>query len=196
MALPGSGQISFNDILTELQNTGKTSDVKADFLGCLNGNRDYGFTTVNQNSTSKPGSYTNYATNAPYSSSEWYSYNHTENGSCSGNEFNTSTPLYQYFYNRIDISGGASGSYSDIYLYHYSFTALTAPRIELHSGYPFDSTGSLTATNFLFGYTATATGTIPGGYPYRWNLTSANPNILHIVCWDVNAGWIDPNAPP
>jgi hypothetical protein len=81
-------------------------------------------------------------------------------------------------------------------LYHYDFTALTAPRIELHSGYPFDSTGSLTSTNFLFGHTATSTGAVPGGYPFTWNLSSANPNILHIVCWDVNAGWIDPNAPP
>jgi hypothetical protein len=192
MALPSSGPISMNDVMTELQNTGTTSNIKLAWMGQMNGNREQGFTTVNQNSTTKPVR-TSGGSNAPYSLSDWQSYNHTQNGSCSGNSFRISPVETTYYrYHRIEITGGGSGSYSDIFISMGNYTSSTSPRIELHSDYPFTNTGNLTSTYLLYGHTFTGDGT-PGLYPYRWNLTTASPRVLHIVCWWSGSSWIDPD---
>lgn len=64
MALPASGQISINDIRVEL---GVPSATNLDMSGLPNGSP----VAINIWSASKP------STSAPYSLSQWYSYNHT-----------------------------------------------------------------------------------------------------------------------
>lgn len=64
MALPSSGQISFNDLRTEL---GIPSQTSFSITSAATG----GYVAINQNSPSKPNS------TAPHAISEWYGYNHT-----------------------------------------------------------------------------------------------------------------------
>ena len=59
MALPASGPISMSQVRTELQNDGKTTDLRLSFLGSMSGsgaNRTSGYTPINQSSLTKPSS--------------------------------------------------------------------------------------------------------------------------------------------
>jgi hypothetical protein len=117
MALPSSGQISisssaFSDstqVSSETIQKGKAFDYSLARLSRGNSDRFYGdslikgYTGINQNSTTKPDR------TAQYSLSEFYSYNHTENGSCSGTSFGdvitSLTSDDRRSYHRISVSG-------------------------------------------------------------------------------------------
>lgn len=190
MALPSSGPISMSMIMTELKNSGSSgvlNNTRLYYIGQVAGGpREEGYTPINQNSTYRP------TASNPVSMSEWYSYNHSQTGSCDPTFTASVDTNYKYY--AIGISGGGSGSYSDIYISMNGYTASTGPRIELHSGYPFNSTGGLTTTHLLYGYTFTAGG-VPSSYPYTWNITQSNP-ILHVVVWATGVFWSGPPVGP
>jgi hypothetical protein len=171
MALPASGQLSIGDIRSELQNTGK-----ANFKLSLAGNpstRNEGFTPKNQNSSPKPNA------TSPYAISEWYSYNHSANGSC-GTTYTTPSLSAPYNYNRINVTG-ISGAPSSIAVTMYDFDQLSSNPyvVYFYSTYPFDNTGEPTA------------GTYIGGLSFNSNITQyfnytmvTTSDILYIVSWN------------
>jgi len=172
MALPASGPISMSQVRTELQNDGKTTDLRLSFLGSMSGsgaNRTSGYVPLNQSSLTQPSEL------FPASLSEWYSYNHTTNKAC-GNPLNPLVGAY-YTYVRYEITGPVGST---------STTQMTMPTnpgntIKCHiytSSYPFTNLGTLTGTPVFNG-----TFTSAGSQFYSFSLT-ASSTTLHIVAWD------------
>jgi hypothetical protein len=172
MALPASGPISMSMIRTELQNDGKTSDLRLSFLGSMSGsgaNRTSGFTPINQSSLTKPSS------PFPASISEWYSYDHVTNKAC-GNPLNLTLGAF-YTYVRYEVTGVVGST---------STTQMTMPtnpgntiKCHIYTGsYPFTNLGTLTGTPVFNG-----TFTNSGSQFYSFALASTS-TILHVVAWD------------
>ena len=172
MALPASGPISMSMIRTELQNGGKTSDLRLSFLGSMSGsgaNRTSGYTPINQSSLTKPSSL------LPASIGEWYSYDHSTNKAC-GNPLNLTLGAY-YTYVRYEVTGVVGST---------STTQMTMPtnpgntiKCHIYTGsYPFTNLGTLTGTPVFNG-----TFTNSGSQFYSFALASTS-TILHVVAWD------------
>jgi hypothetical protein len=172
MALPASGPISMSMVRTELQNDGKTSDLRLSFLGSMSGsgaNRTSGYTPINQSSLTKPSSL------FPASISEWYSYNHVTNKAC-GNPLNLNLGAF-YTYVRYEVTGPVGST---------STTQMNMPtnpgntiKCHIYTGsYPFTNLGTLTGTPVFNG-----TFTSAGSQFYSFNLASTS-TILHVVAWD------------
>lgn len=167
MALPASGQLSIGSIRGELDNAGTSS------FGLSNaGNpstRGTGFTPKNQNSSSKPND------TSPYAISEWYSYNHSQNGSC-GTTYTTPSVGAGYVYNRINITG-ISGAPSVIEVTMNSYGGDTF-YVDIFNFYPFSNTGVLSNSRLVrlsFGANGTQT------YTYTMASTS---DVVYLVAWD------------
>jgi hypothetical protein len=91
MALPSSGQISVDDIRTELDVSG---EVNVNFAGLAEGS----FGTINTNSSSTPND------EAPHSLSEWYSYDHDAAPAYSNSHYYSNDGTNDY------VTGSKSGS--------------------------------------------------------------------------------------
>lgn len=169
MALPSSGTLSIGDIRSELSNTGTSPFSLAKAGEQYTATREDGYTPLNQNSTSKPNN------SSPYQISEWYSYNHSENGSC-GTTYTTPSVSAPYIYYRINITG-ISGAPSVISVTMNSYSVDTF-YVQFFSSYPFSSTGSLTGTPLT-----TLTFTSNGTQTYTYTMTSTS-DVVYIVCWD------------
>lgn len=112
MALPASGQISINDIRIEL---GIPSGTNLTMSGLPNGSP----VAINIWSPSKP------STSAPYSLSQWYSYNHTAPAPnlATFEVIGTTDPIYGGFLASWTESGGlAIASYELRYSFDYGAT--------------------------------------------------------------------------
>jgi hypothetical protein len=171
MALPASGQISMSMARTELENTGTTSNVGLAKLGSIIVVRETGYVPINQNSTLKPN------LTSPYQLSEWYSYNHTQNGTCSGTTFTTPTIGGAYIYYRINVTGGAGAS-TTISVNSSGYAAGQSLRCYIYSTYPFTNTGALTGTLL-----SALTFTSNASQTYTHTL-SASSQVLYFVIWD------------
>jgi hypothetical protein len=161
-----------SQVRTELQNDGKTTDLRLSFLGSMSGsgaNRTSGYVPLNQSSLTQPSEL------YPASLSEWYSYNHTTNKAC-GNPLNPLVGAY-YTYVRYEITGPVGST---------STTQMTMPtnpgntiKCHIYTGsYPFTNLGTLTGTPVFNG-----TFTSAGSQFYSFSLT-ASSTTLHIVAWD------------
>jgi hypothetical protein len=171
MALPASGPISMSMVRTELENTGTTSNVGLSQLGSITVVREAGFVPINQNSTSKPN------LTSPYQISEWYSYNHTQNGTCSGTSFTTPTIGGAYIYYRINVTGGAGNS-TNISVNSSGYAGGQSLRCNIYSTYPFTNTGALTGTPL-----SALTFTSNTSQTYTYTLSTSS-QVLYFVIWD------------
>lgn len=190
MAISGSGQISISSsvyaastqISFETSQSGKAFNYSLTRLsiGDSNSKSDLlsGYTGINQNSTSKPDRV------AQHSLSEFYSYNHTQNGSCSGTSFGdalSSLSDTRRSYNRISVSGTV-GSIVNITVVCPArsgtepFGPFTYGYYYIYNSYPFDTFGALTGTPLFSGYTSNTTNT----HVYTLVTTS---DVLHIVTY-------------
>jgi hypothetical protein len=190
MALPSSGQISISSsvhssntqISFETSQSGKAVNYSLSRIsrGDFNSKSDLlnGYTGINQNSTTKPDRATQ------HSLSEFHSYNHTENGSCSGTSFGDALSSFsddRRSYNRISVSGTV-GSIVNITVV---CPAPSAPGggppsyayYRIYNEYPFDTFGSLTGTALFSGYTSNTTNS----HSYVLVTTS---DVLHIVAYN------------
>jgi hypothetical protein len=193
MALPSSGQISisssaFSDntqVSSETIQKGKAFNYSLQRLSKGDSDRYYGnsltsgYTGINQNSTTKPDR------TAQYSLSEFYSYNHTENGSCSGTSFGDAlTSLIsddRRSYHRISVSGNVGDIVVITVVCPASsgtppFGPFTNGYYNIYNTYPFDSFGALVATPLFSGYTSNTTNT------HRYTLLTTS-DIIHIVAY-------------
>ena len=188
MALPSSGQISISSSLSsastqisfETTQSGKAVNYSLSRLSKGNFNSKFdlisGYAGINQNSTSKPDRA------VQHSMSEFLSYNHTQNGSCSGTSFGDAISSLitddRRSYNRILVSGNIgdivvitvvcpspSGPPPLTYGYYY-----------IYNSYPFDTFGALTGTALFSGYTSNSTNT------HYYTLVGTS-DVLHIVAY-------------
>lgn len=195
MALPSSGQISISSSVSaastqisfETTQSGKAVDYSLTRLSIGNFDSKFdlisGYAGINQNSTSKPDR------TAQHSLAEFYSYNHTQNGSCSGTSFGdalSSLADSRRSYNRISVSGNVgdtvvitvtcpspSGPPPLTYGYYY-----------IHNSYPFNTYGALITGSALFsGYTSNSTNT------HRYILVGTS-DVLHIVTYSGLEGFL------
>lgn len=173
MAIPASGPVSMSMIRTELENTG-TSNFSLQYAGYTQEiSRTSGYTPLNQNSSTKPN------TTSPFQISEWYSYNHTQNGTCSGTAFTTPTILGRYIYYRVNVTGGL-GAESTISVTSSGYASGQSLRCNIYSTYPFTAAGILTGTPLSsLTFTSNTTQT------YFHTLTAAS-QVLYFVVWDNN----------
>lgn len=116
MSLPSSGQISISSIYTETSQSGQVNNYSLARLskGDWNSKTDLlnGYTGIDQNSTSKPDRV------AQHEMSNFYSYNHSQNGSCSGTSFGDVLSGFndpRRSYHRINVTG-AVGDLSLIHI--------------------------------------------------------------------------------
>jgi hypothetical protein len=190
MALPSSGQISISSsaYAASTQISSETVQKAKAFNYSLTrlskGNFAFGartsnsYTGINQNSTNKPDRV------PQHSLSEFYNYNHTQNGSCSGTSFSDILYNYSddtYSYHRIEITGG-SGYTSVISVSVPGASYPNSARYEIHTTYPFDSYGVLTGTPLYRGDTGLSSRT--DEYYY---VMSSSSEILHIVTFSTSA---------
>jgi hypothetical protein len=193
MALPSSGQISVSSsayspstqISFETSQSGKAVNYSLARLSRGDTNRSYGegtvlagYSGINQNSTTKPDRVTQ------HSLAEFYSYNHTQNGSCSGTSFGDALSSFsdgRRSYNRISVSGTV-GSIVNITVVCPSrsgtepFGPFTYAYYRIYNNYPFDTFGALVGTALFSGYTSNTTN----NHSYVLVTTS---DVLHIVTY-------------
>ena len=174
MSLPAPfAQISIGDIRTELSNTGTAPFSLAKAGMGYTATRGDGYTPINQISTSKPN------TSSLYSISEWYSYNHSQNGFC-GSSYTTPSIDGKYLYYRINVTGSA-GNTSSISATMSSITVGDTINFNIYSTYPFTNTGTLSGGVLLSTLSFTTNTTLT----YTYTLTSTS-DILYIVIWDTS----------
>jgi hypothetical protein len=194
MALPSSGQISISSsayasstqISFETSQSGKAIDYSLRRLSRgdsdrLNGGGGLlnGYAGINQNSTSKPDR------NSQHSLAEFYSYNRTQNGSCSGTSFGDALSSIssddRRSYNRISVSGNVG----DVVIITVvcpnkagsePFGPFSYAYYNIYNTYPFDTFGSLVGSPLFSGYTSNTTNT----HSYTLETTS---DVLHIVAY-------------
>jgi hypothetical protein len=196
MALPASGQISISSsvysnstqVSFETTQSGKAFNYSLARLskGDYNSNSDLinGYAGINQNSTSKPNRTTQ------HSLTEFYSYNHTQNGSCSGTSFGDALSGFDDLrrsYNRISVTGAVG----DIVIITVvcpdkggtpPFGPFTNAYYNIYTDYPFDTYGALVATPVFGGFTSNTTNT------HQYTLVSTSV-IFHIVAYSDTAGY-------
>lgn len=193
MAIPSSGQISISSsayasstqISFETSQSGKAYDYSLKRLSCGDSDKSNvggpllnGYSGINQNSTSKPNR------SSQHSLIEFYSYNHTQNGSCSGTSFGdalSSVSDDRRSYNRISVSG----TVGDIVVITVvcptrggspPFGPFTYAYYRIYNIYPFDTFGAL-VSGFLFsGYTSNTTNT------HNYTLVGTS-DVIHIVTY-------------
>lgn len=190
MALPSSGQISISSsayasstqISFETSQSGKAYNYSLKRLSSGDSDRTNGggpllngYSGINQNSTSKPDR------SSQHSLIEFYSYNHTQNGSCSGTSFGdalSSLSDDRRSYNRISVSG----TVGDIVVITVVCPAASGPPpltygyYRIYNKYPFDTFGAL-VSGFLFsGYTSDTTNA------HNYTLVGTS-DVLHIVTY-------------
>jgi hypothetical protein len=188
MSLVSSGQISISSsiyaastqISYETSQSGKSYNYSLARLsrGDYNGTGDYtnGYSGINQNSTSKPDR------TSQYSLSEFYSYNHTQNGACSGTSFTDVLSDYcdsRRSYHRIEATGPVSSI--------VNITVACAAQggggeyaiYNIYTEYPFDTYGALTGTPIYSGFNTVSTVT----YTHAYTLAGTS-QVFHIVCYN------------
>jgi hypothetical protein len=193
MALPSSGQISISSsvfsantqVSFETTQSGKAFNYSLRRISRgdsdrLNGGGPLlnGYAGINQNSTSKPDR------NSQHSLSEFYSYNHTQNGSCSGTSFGDALSSIssddRRSYHRVSVSGTV-GSIVVITVVCPSrsgepFGPFSYAYYRIYNTYPFDTFGAIIETPLFSGYTSNTTNT------HSYTLTTTS-DILHIVAY-------------
>lgn len=142
-----------------------------------------GYAGIDQNSTSKP----NRA--AQHGLAEFYSYNHSQNGSCSGTSFSDVISSYsdrRWSYHRINITGAAG--------YTVVITVVEPPSggapfgpfaggyYYIFNTYPFDTSGTFLVTNALYYGTTRNNSTSPSTATYNYTMT-ASSEVIYIVVW-------------
>jgi len=183
MPLPGSGQISVSDIYTETTQSGKLENYSLTELsrGAWNGGFIPGYSGIDQNSTSKPNR------DAQHAMSEFFSYNHNQNGSCSGTSFSDVISSYsdrRRSYHRIN----ATGNVGDIVV--ITVVCPPSPGAPFPTGeyatyyifdtYPFNSSGDLLIANVLYSGGTNNTSNSNRTDTWRYTLT-ATSKIIYIV---------------
>ena len=194
MALPSSGQVSISSsayasstqISFETSQSGKAFNYSLKRISSGDsdrtnggGNLLNGYSGINQNSTSKPNR------TSQHSISEFYSYNHTQNGSCSGTSFGDALSSIssddRRSYHRISVSGNV-GNIVVITVVCPSragsepFGPFSYAYYNIYNTYPFDTFGALVGTPLFSGYTSNTTNT----HVYTLVTTS---DVLHIVAY-------------
>lgn len=196
MALPVSGQISISSsvyaastqVSFETTQSGKAYNYSLSRLskGDWNSKQDLvnGYAGINQNSTSKPNR------NAQHSLIEFYSYNHTQNGSCSGTSFGDALSGFddtRRSYNRISVTG-AVGDIVTITVVCPDksgpppFGPFTYAYYNIYIKYPFDTYGALVESPVFGGYTSNTTNT------HLYTLPSTSVTF-HIVAYSNTEGY-------
>lgn len=172
MALPASGIISIGDIRTELSNTG-TAPFALSKAGSQNGaTRGDGYTPINQNSSSKPNS------SSPFAVSEWYSYNHGQNGGC-GSVYSASIGS-PYLYHRVNITGTTS-TWALIFVTISGDGSGHSYITRIYDSYPFSNTGVPSTSAPAPLTTITITGNNEQNFWYQLPSSSA---VLYFVSWN------------
>ena len=176
MALPASGPISMSMLITELENTGLTSNIFLSKIGALLGsetNTGSGYVPVNRSAPTKPTDDV-----VPSAISEWYSYNHTANQNCPTGDIDTPILLGSYLYYRVNVTGSVSAVSSITISSPDNVTPnLSTMRFQIYTSYPFTNTGTLTGSPVFDG---TFSNTNSQTYDYTLSSTS---QVLYIVMW-------------
>lgn len=176
MALPASGPISMSMLMTELENTGLTSNIELSKIGSLLGsdtNTGSGYVPVNRSAPTKPTDDV-----VPSAISEWYSYNHVANQDCPTGDVDTPILLGNYLYYRVNVTGG-SGATTTITISSPDNVVpnLSDMRFQIYTSYPFTNTGTLTGFPVFDG-----TFSNNSSQTYDYTL-SASSQVLYIVMW-------------
>lgn len=176
MALPASGPISMSMLMTELENTGRTSNIELSKIGSLLGsdtNTGSGYVPVNRSAPTKPTDDV-----VPSAVSEWYSYNHIANQNCPTGDVDTPTLLGNYLYYRVNVTG-SSGFGTTITMSSPDNVVpfLSTMRFQIYTTYPFTNTGTLTGSPVFDG---TFTNTNFQTYDHTLSSTS---EVLYLVMW-------------
>jgi len=185
MALPSSGQISISNIYTEVTQSGQVYNYSLARLskGDWNSRTDIlnGYPGIDQNSTSKPDRV------AQHEMSNFYSYNHTQNGSCSGISFGDVLSGFndpRRSYHRIN----ATGAVGDIVVITVEcpkrggsepFGPFSSGYYYIFDVYPFDYFGTLLVGSALY---SGITGSSSRTDSWRYTLT-ATSKVIYIVTY-------------
>lgn len=182
MALPSSGQISISSsvhsastqVSFETSQSGKAINYSLYRLSRGDFGSADSFTGINQNSTSKPNR------SGQHALSEFHSYNHTQNGSCSGTSFTdvlSDDCDRRYSYHRVEATG-ASGDIIVITVVSAGkgFSSVDSS-YGIYTEYPFDTYGNLVGAPIYGGTRPFSTSTDT----YRYTL-SGTSQVFHIVC--------------
>lgn len=171
MALPASGTISISDIRTELNNAGKTGEYALSSCGIPPTRGANQYTPKNQVNTTTG---TNFA--QPYAISEWYSYNHSLNGSCGTNYTSQNVGAGAQYW-RVVVTG-QTGWKSTISISMASYTSGSL-YMYLYTIYPFTTDGDIITTSRTLIANFAGNGTTT----YTYTLTSAS-DVLYFVAFD------------
>lgn len=191
MALPSSGQVSISDIYTETNQASR--GVNYSLARLSKGDWDNkielvsGNTGIDQNSTSKPDRV------AQFEISAFHSYNHSQNGSCSGTSFGDALSGFddpRRSYHRINATG-AAGDIVVISVYCSKregtepFGPFSYGYYYIFDTYPFDTYGKLLVANAVFsGITGSSTRTD------YWSYTlTGSSQVIYIVTFADAAGY-------
>lgn len=191
MALPSSGQISISSsvhsastqVSFETSQSGKASNYSLYRLS----RGDFGsvdsYSGINQNSTSKPNR------SGQHSLAEFHSYNHTQNGSCSGTSFTDVISGYsdkRWSYHRINVTGDAGNIVVITVVEPTSGGAPFGPfaggYYYIFNTYPFDNIGNFLGTNALYYGTTQNNSTSSSTVTYRYTMTSSS-EVIYIVAY-------------
>ena len=188
MALPSSGQISFDDVRTEMSQSAKTSYAFTEWAagGYLNGIGNNYYTPINTNSTSKP-----FSESSPLqvysgiSMSQWYSYDSLANVS-----LNTTVSLYPhcsdycYVSSMVVIDAGTSNTSLDLYI---SGSAIYpyAGAWYIYYGKPWENDGGGTGSAIIITSGSTALD-VDLTYTYNYTYDSNVGQYLYFVLYQDN----------
>lgn len=176
MALPASGPISMSMLITELQNTGLTSNIALSKIGALLGSETdtgSGYVPVNRSAPTKPTDDV-----IPSAISEWYSYDHNGSQNCPTGDVDTPILLGSYLYYRVNVTG-SSGAVSSITISSPDNVTpnLSTMRFRIYTTYPFTNTGTLTGFPVFDGTFSNTNSQI---YDH---ILSSTSETLYLVMW-------------
>ena len=185
MSLPASGQLSYGDIRTETQTTGRSSYSAAKAAWTTGSYSTLQYPPINMGSTSRPD------ISQPGTVSEWYSYNHSAFSTAPatvnnlGNRTKPQSPFGDFFI--IDL-GTTSGQVS--YSIAISSSNANGASVNAEYGYPWDSSGNFVGgaggTMFSTGLINSATS---GVFTYTYNAGYGSKIYLSIDAIQSSAGW-------
>ncbi len=185
MSLPASGQLSYGDIRTETQTTGRSSYSAAKAAWTTGSYSTLQYPPINMGSTSRPD------ISQPATVSEWYSYNHAAFSTATatvtnlGNRTRPTSPYGDFYI--IDL--GTTSGQVDWSIAINQSSAFGAS-VAVDYGYPWDSSGNYVGGA---GGTLLSTGLISAGtsgnFTYTYNAGYGSKVYISIDSIQSSNGW-------
>lgn len=185
MSLPASGPLSYSDIRTETQTTGRSPYSAARAAWTTGSYSLIQYPPINMGSTSRPN------ISQPATVTEWYSYNHSAFSSAPatvtnlGNRTKPTSPYGDFYI--IDL-GTTSGVVD--YTIAINQSSGFGASVDIEYGYPWDSSG-----NYVGGpggtllSTGLITSTTTGNFTYTYNAGIGSKVYISIASIQSSNGW-------